>query len=110
MLRSALIAATLFFAAPALACPMADAAAFNEAAAKVDKASGTKATFSVEGLTCGSCSEKVSAALTKLPGVTAAAVDYQTGKTKVAFDGAKVTKADLLAAISSAGFKAKEEG
>ena len=54
MVRSLAFAAALLFSSSALACPMADAAAFTEAAAKVEQASGKKATFAVTGMHCGS--------------------------------------------------------
>jgi Cu+-exporting ATPase len=108
MIRSLVATVALFAAAPAFACPMADAAAFADAAAKVEAATGAKATFAVEGLHCGDCSTKVTKALKGVSGVTEAAVDYQTGKTVVAFDSAKVKKADLLKAIADAGYKAKD--
>ncbi len=108
-MRTILFTFALAFAAPALACPMADAAAFAEAAEKVKAATGTKATLVVDGMHCGSCSEKVTAALTGLEGVTAAATDYQTGKTVVAYDAKKVDTAKLIAAIKTAGFQAKAE-
>jgi hypothetical protein len=50
MVRSLALAAALLFSSSALACPMADAAAFTEAAAKVDQASGaTVETLRVTG-------------------------------------------------------------
>lgn len=108
MVRSLALAAALLFSSSALACPMADAAAFTEAAAKVEQASGAKATFAVTGMHCGSCSEKVSKALIAVPGVTAAAVDYQTGRVVVAYDAQKANKAAMLEAITKSGFKATE--
>ena len=71
------------------ACPMADAAAFQEAAAKVAATEGAHASFVLNGMTCGSCSSKVATHLNGVDGVLASAVDYQTGKVEVAFDSAK---------------------
>ena len=110
MVRSIVLGAALLFAAPALACPMADAAAFSEASAKVEQASGAKTSFAVAGMHCGSCSDKVSKALIAVPGVTAAAVDYQTGKVVVAYDEAKATKAAMVSAITASGFKLADAG
>ena len=79
MFRYVFLAAGLFYAQSAFACPMADAAAFAEAAAKVAQAEGTKATYKIEGMTCGSCSEKVATAVNAVEGVLLSAVDYQIG-------------------------------
>ncbi|MCB9663507.1 MAG: heavy-metal-associated domain-containing protein [Alphaproteobacteria bacterium] len=106
-MRTLALGAALLFAAPALACPMADAAAFNDAAQKVKAADGTKVTLAVAGMHCGSCADKVTAAITGIDGVVAAAVDYQTGRTEIAFDAAKVKTDSLLAAVKSVGFEAK---
>jgi copper chaperone CopZ len=105
MIRTlALLAGFSLISSPAFACPAADAAAFAAAAETVQKTTGTKASFKVAGLTCGSCSDKVTAALDKLEGVIAAAVDYQTGEAKVAFDSEKTNPKKLLAAIKATGF------
>lgn len=106
-MRTLVLGTALLLATPALACPMADAAAFNDAAQKVQSSDGTKVTLAVAGMHCGSCAEKVTAAITKVDGVVAAAVDYQTGRTEIAYDAAKVKPASLLAAVKSAGFEAK---
>lgn len=102
-----LLGAALLFAAPALACPMADAAAYQDAAAKVQAAAGTKVSLSVDGLTCGSCSETVAKALSALPGVAAAAVDYQSGRAEIAYDASKVKVESLIAEIKKAGYAAR---
>jgi copper chaperone CopZ len=107
MMRHFLLAATFAFATPALACPMADAAAFADAAEQVKAAAGTKVTLQVDGMHCGDCSEKIATALKGLTGVNAAASDYQTGRTEVAYDAAKADVKAILAAIEKLGFKAK---
>ena len=55
------------------ACPMADAAAFQEAAAKVAATEGAHASIVIDGMTCGSCSTKVSTHLDGVDGVLASA-------------------------------------
>lgn len=105
-MRSLLFGIALFAATPALACPMADAAAFSDASAKVQASAGTKLTLSVEGMTCGSCAGKVTAALNAIQGVVASAVDYQTGRTEISFDSAKIKPEALIAAIKKVGYKA----
>ncbi len=105
-MRTLLLGAALFVATPALACPMADKAAYEAAADKVEAATGTKLAFTVEGMHCGACAEKIIAALGAVEGVEASAADYQTGEAKVAFDAAKVKPAALIKAIEGVGFKA----
>lgn len=109
MIRTTMITAALLLSAPAFACPMADAAAFAEAAEAVKKADGTHVSLMVEGMHCGSCSEKITAALNGIDGVKASAADYQTGRTEVAIDVKKVKVDALIAKISELGFKAKLE-
>lgn len=109
MIRKIALASALAFAfaTPAMACPMADAAAYTEAAQAVQASAGTKASFKVEGMTCGSCSSKVSEALKAVDGVEAVAVDYQTGETQVSYDAEKTDAAKLLAAIKATGYAAQ---
>ncbi len=106
-MRSIFIALALSFSIDALACPMADAAAYSAAAAAVHDAEGSKATFKVDGMSCGNCSAKVVTALEGIDGVTAAAVDYQTGEALVAYDAEKITPEVLLTTITGVGFAAE---
>ena len=85
---------------------MADAAAFTDAKTAVEQSAGAKATLAVDGMHCGDCSDRIVAALTKIDGVNAAAVDYQTGEALIAFDAAKTNLPFLLATIKDVGFKA----
>ncbi len=105
-MRTLILGAVLAFSAPALACPMADAAAYEASAQKVQAATGTKVALTVAGMHCGSCSEKVTAKLSTVPGVTAAAVDYQNGVAQVAYDPKVVKPEALVEAVKAAGFTA----
>ena len=109
MFRYVIVAATLMYAQAALACPMADAAAFSEAAALVAKAEGAKATFTVDGLTCNSCSEKVTTALKSVEGVVLSAVDYQTGRIEIAYNAEKTDLVKIESAIVGTGYKITEK-
>jgi copper chaperone CopZ len=93
---------------PVFACPMQDAAAYQEAAVRVRSAQGTQVAFNVDGMSCGSCSSKLTQALSEIDGVVAAAVDYQTGQALIAFDSSKTNAKALLAAIEKNGFTAKK--
>jgi copper chaperone CopZ len=106
MFRALVVSFTLFASAPVIACPIADAAAYQASLDQVNHSEGTKASFAVAGMTCGSCSGKVAKALEGIEGVLAAAVDYQTGMANVAFDAAKTNPAALLTAIQKTGFEA----
>ncbi|MFT5683874.1 MAG: mercuric ion binding protein [Myxococcota bacterium] len=108
-MRTALLSLALLFSVDAYACPMADAASYSTAAAAVQSADGTKAAFAVTGLTCTSTSAQVTAALEGIEGVTAAAVDYQTGEAVVSFDSAKTSTDALLAAITETGYAAEKK-
>ncbi len=105
---SALLGLSLMTSTPVLACPMQDAAVYQEAATKVRAAEGTQVAFNVEGMTCGDCSSKLSKALIEVDGVTAAAVDYQTGEALVAFDNKKTDAKALLKIIEKNGYAAKK--
>ncbi len=109
MIRKIALASALAFAfaTPAMACPMADAAAYAEAAKTVQASAGAKATFKVEGMSCGDCSTKVTEALKAIDGVEAVAVDYQTGEAQIAFDAEKTDADKLLAAIKATGYAAQ---
>ena len=112
MSRNFLFLTTLFFAGfsvDANACPMADAAAYKADVEAVQKAEGKKASFKLDGMTCGSCSDKVKASLKGLEGVILAAVDYQTGAVEIAFDEKKVSMKKLEETLVSSGYKITEK-
>lgn len=105
---TALLTIALFSNTPVYACAMQDAAVYKEAATKVAASTGSKASFNVEGMTCGDCSTKLTAALTGVDGVVAAAVDYQTGEAVVAFDASKTNVEALLKVINKSGYEAEK--
>ena len=116
MFRVALATLALTLSAPALACAggkctsghcqMKSVDETTTAMAAVDAASGDKITLAVTGMTCGSCGDKVTKALTELEGVHAAAVDHAGGVAKIAYDAEKVDADKLVAAIVAIGFEA----
>ena len=63
---------------------------------------------SVDGMTCGGCSSKVSQALTKVNGVKEQKVCHVSKKAVVTFDPNKVTNDKIVAAINGTGFKVVE--
>ena len=109
MIRSFIFFAALFAASPSFACPMADAAAFEKAALAVQQADGAKASFKLEGLTCGDCSNKVSTELKTVTGIILSAVDYQSGRVEVAYDNSKTNVKSIEAALQKTGYKIVEK-
>ena len=108
-MRILLFMGAMLFSYDAMACPMADAAAYKADVEEVKKAEGAKATFKIEGMSCGDCSDKVKAALKGLEGVFLAAVDYQTGAVEVAYDQKKLDIAKLEEALAATGYKVAEK-
>ena len=80
-------------------------AAFKKAGVKVE---GQQIELAVNGMACGSCSTKVSKALTKLDGVLNGSACHQSKKATVLFDPSKVKSEQIVAAINSTGFKVGE--
>jgi len=76
----------------------------QDSAAKPPKLATT--TFAVEGMTCADCSSAINAEVIKLKGVTTVAADYKRGQAVVQYDPAKVTSAQIIAAINSLKYKA----
>jgi Cu+-exporting ATPase len=59
----------------------------------------------ISGMTCAACATRIERKLNKLDGVTAS-VNYATEKASVDFDPGTVTPADLVGAVSAAGYSA----
>jgi len=108
-MRSLIFIGSLFFSFDAFACPMADAAAYKADVEAVQKSEGAKATFKIDGMSCGDCSDKVKAALKSVEGVVLAAVDYQTGAVEIAFDEKKTDVKKLEEALAATGYKVSEK-
>ena len=60
--------------------------------------------MSIQGMSCGGCVGKVSAALKSVPGTTVDEV--AVGSARVQFDPKKTTDGVLIAAVNKLGFKA----
>ncbi len=65
-------------------------------------AGSTVAKLKVNGMTCGSCSEKVKTALTTAGG-TVTSINVETGVAEVGYDAAKVKVDALVAAVNATG-------
>ena len=62
------------------------------------------AEFSVQNMTCGSCSQKISGALAGMKGVGNIDVDVDAGRVRVEFDPSRLDPARVTDAINGAGF------
>ena len=60
----------------------------------------------IEGMTCAACAARIEKRLNRLDGVDAS-VNYATEYATVAFDRAQVAPEDLVAAVESAGYRAR---
>jgi mercuric ion binding protein len=81
---------------PVLAFLFAQAAAFA--------APPRIATLAVENMTCGTCPIVVKKALERVPGVSAAHIDFDKKSATVTFDPDKATSVQLTQATTEAGF------
>jgi copper chaperone CopZ len=62
------------------------------------------AVLAVSGMTCGSCAERITGALSREAGVGAAHVDIAAGTVAVAFDPAQTSPEQLARAVSAQGY------
>ena len=61
----------------------------------------------VQNMTCALCSITIGKALDKVPGVTAKKIDAEAATVTVTFDPDRTSAADVIRAVSEAGFPAK---
>ena len=64
----------------------------------------TEATLDIEGMTCASCVNRVTKALTRVDGVVDASVNLATETAAVSYDPQAVDAAALTAAVDKAGY------
>ena len=63
--------------------------------------------FTIQGMTCEGCEERVNNELSKVNGVLAYKTSYATRSSLVSFDGSKVDVKTIEAAINKTGYKVK---
>ncbi|WP_436906874.1 heavy metal translocating P-type ATPase [Halosimplex marinum] len=73
-------------------------------------AEGTEVRFSVPEMDCSSCASKVDTALADREGVVATDLQPTTGTAKITFDPERTSRADLVAAVESAGYPVANDG
>ena len=66
----------------------------------------TTTTYAVTGMTCGHCEMSVTKEVTQVPGVAGVQVSASTGLLEVT-SSAPVDDADVLAAVTEAGYSAQ---
>lgn len=71
-------------------------------------ADGHDVSLSIQGMTCASCVGRVERSLRALPGVSSANVNLATERAEVRLSGAQTDATALVAAVSQAGYTAKE--
>jgi len=62
--------------------------------------------FDVAGMSCGSCAVSATAALTKIPGVTSATVDFESRRARVEARR-EIPKDEVRRALGTLGFEAR---
>jgi copper chaperone CopZ len=65
-----------------------------------------KKTFRVEGMHCSNCPMEVESIEDDLPGIKQVSASYQKGQMVVEFDEAKVSEAQIVAAVGKRGYQA----
>ena len=63
----------------------------------------------VRGMSCAGCADKIREALTKVPGVSSAEVNFLTGRALVQFRDGRVEQEQLDEAVKAGTFPATEE-
>lgn len=83
----------------------------SPASAEVETSRLVSAEFKIEGMTCQGCSEIIRSALTGVPGVKAAEVDYATKTAVVHYEPGKPVSAErVMKAVKAAGYNATPAG
>lgn len=66
------------------------------------------AEMAIKGMTCAACSSRVERALSRVSGVSRAAVNLTTERATVEYDPEAVSPADLIRAVQETGYEAEE--
>jgi copper chaperone CopZ len=70
-----------------------------------DVSSDQLAVIRIEGMHCHRCEQSIQKALLRTPGVHEVEVDFNSGQASVLFDRVRVGVAQLLQAVSDAGYR-----
>ncbi|CAI5463586.1 unnamed protein product [Closterium sp. Yama58-4] len=94
-------------AAPAAAAASAATASVSSTSAASVPATSARVVVGIEGMTCSACSTAVETSLSRLPGVTTAAVALLQNQAQITFDPAIVNENEIVTAVEDAGFDAR---
>lgn len=64
------------------------------------------AELAIDGMTCGSCVQKIKTALAESPGVGAVELSVSAGRGRVEFDPQRIEAAEIAGAVSASGYPA----
>ena len=73
----------------------------------IDKADVKTIQLKITGLTCAGCASQVNKALTKQAGILENKVEYPGDVATIRYDAAKISEAQIIAAIEKIGYKAQ---
>jgi len=73
------------------------------------KVAGESINIPVSGMKCGSCSSKLTEALTKMEGCSNVSVCHKSGNASVVIDTEKTSKEKVMEVIKASGYKAGEK-
>jgi copper chaperone CopZ len=68
----------------------------------------TTTRFTVEGMTCSGCVDRVETTIRSLPGIVSVAIDLADSLATIDYDVSKTTRDQIREAIISAGYKIGE--
>jgi Cu+-exporting ATPase len=71
--------------------------------------SAGKLRLPIEGMTCAACATRLEKALSRVPGISAATVNFALEQADVTVDPDQLTPADVAAAVGRAGFSVPDE-
>lgn len=63
-------------------------------------------TLNIEGMHCGACATGIQMLVSGMDGVKSIFVDYEKKKGEVEFDGAKISKEQIIKGIAELGYTA----
>ncbi|WP_392436512.1 mercuric transport protein MerTP [Cruoricaptor ignavus] len=75
----------------------------------VDKSNVQTVEFSINGMTCASCSEHVNHEVNKLTGIISSNASYENGNAIVEFDNSKTNISEIEEAINSTGYSVTDK-
>jgi Cu+-exporting ATPase len=75
--------------------------------AETETVAQARAILSLTGMTCSSCAARIEKALSRVPGVSKAVVNFATAEAHVQFQPAQSSPEDLVQAVVSEGYGAK---